>query len=360
MHECLFCPQTFDSAAAKDDHTLEHFDREFCSDCDQTLIRIGGKLYTPHDGSTCVRRESDAEEEYDEKISIADVKTETSSDLQSEASEEDEMEPQIAASEADLTYSECEDDQKPNVHEIQIQPIEPPIDENGQPMVIEIDPFAIEVSQLNYEHEIDPNVESNVCDVCFRPLSNKFALRRHKLLVHSEPGTYCRVCRTVCSSQDELYEHQMICLSIKREQDIANEQWRVAFECDICQRSFKNKHGLRQHMIRHHISDPKKFKCKSCKMKFRKKKLLKRHDCRKKANIFACEACGKVYGSESGFNKHKIVAHSEPGTLFCNLCAKLFTSLVELAIHRSECLMKKRAQSVAQRARTKAARRLKR
>ncbi|XP_055296964.1 zinc finger protein 160-like [Sitodiplosis mosellana] len=56
VHQCLFCPQTFGSAAAKDDHTLEHFAQETCADCNQNLIRIGANLYTLHDTVTCIKR----------------------------------------------------------------------------------------------------------------------------------------------------------------------------------------------------------------------------------------------------------------------------------------------------------------
>ncbi|XP_055296965.1 zinc finger protein 845-like [Sitodiplosis mosellana] len=56
VHQCLFCPQTFNHAADKDDHTLEHFAQETCADCNQNLIRIGADLYTLHDTVTCIKR----------------------------------------------------------------------------------------------------------------------------------------------------------------------------------------------------------------------------------------------------------------------------------------------------------------
>lgn len=52
----MFCPQTFGTAAAKDDHVLEHFAQETCLECNRNLIRIGGSLYTKHDSSICVER----------------------------------------------------------------------------------------------------------------------------------------------------------------------------------------------------------------------------------------------------------------------------------------------------------------
>lgn len=56
VHQCLFCQQTFDSAAHKDNHVLEHFVRETCTECDEDLIRIGGYLYVRHNEATCIKR----------------------------------------------------------------------------------------------------------------------------------------------------------------------------------------------------------------------------------------------------------------------------------------------------------------
>lgn len=56
VHQCLFCPQTFDSATEKDDHILEHFAQVTCTECNQNLIRIGEYLYIRHDEVTCIKK----------------------------------------------------------------------------------------------------------------------------------------------------------------------------------------------------------------------------------------------------------------------------------------------------------------
>ncbi|XP_055298179.1 zinc finger protein 600-like [Sitodiplosis mosellana] len=62
LHQCLFCEQTFNKAADKDDHILEHFAQETCADCDENLIRIGGYLYVRHNEATCIKKVSISEE----------------------------------------------------------------------------------------------------------------------------------------------------------------------------------------------------------------------------------------------------------------------------------------------------------
>ena len=56
VHQCFFCQQTFDSAADKDDHILEHFAQVSCTECDAELIRIAEHLYVRHDDATCIKK----------------------------------------------------------------------------------------------------------------------------------------------------------------------------------------------------------------------------------------------------------------------------------------------------------------
>lgn len=51
----MFCPKTFGTAIEKDDHILGHFSRETCTDCNQTLVRIGSDAYTLHNTVTCIK-----------------------------------------------------------------------------------------------------------------------------------------------------------------------------------------------------------------------------------------------------------------------------------------------------------------
>lgn len=67
----MFCPQTFDTAAAKDDHVLEHFAQETCVDCNRNLIRIGGSLYTKHDAAICSIRTPKSETTVEPHSSLA-------------------------------------------------------------------------------------------------------------------------------------------------------------------------------------------------------------------------------------------------------------------------------------------------
>lgn len=58
-----------------------------------------------------------------------------------------------------------------------------------------------------------------------------------------------------------------------------------------------------------------------------------------------CSTCGKIFANTSSIYTHKILKHSAPGTMFCSICAKLFSVQEELDAHYEICLMKKRACS---------------
>lgn len=82
----MFCTQTFESAAAKDEHILEHFAQETCDDCKQNLIRIGGNLYILHSSITCIK-----EYDYDSENYYDDVSSKLATVIVEETGEKDEQ-----------------------------------------------------------------------------------------------------------------------------------------------------------------------------------------------------------------------------------------------------------------------------
>ena len=75
MHQCLFCQQTFDSAADKNDHILEHFAQETCTECNENLIRIGAYMYVRHTEATCIKRTVISEENVESCTAIESIQT---------------------------------------------------------------------------------------------------------------------------------------------------------------------------------------------------------------------------------------------------------------------------------------------
>lgn len=147
------------------------------------------------------------------------------------------------------------------------------------------------------------------------------------------------------ASTDELDQHKKKCLLRNREQQRArNQKKRVVknFECDICQTFFTLKTQLRSHMKKQHVPIHLKFKCEKCGSKFVNEASCATHVCFKKG--FACDLCAQILSTRHALDRHKIWKHSTPGeTIFCTICATLFTSPQELETHKSDCVMKRRA-----------------
>lgn len=74
--------------------------------------------------------------------------------------------------------------------------------------------------------------------------------------------------------------------------------------CDVCQKEFKRKEHLAQHMKLHQGVRP--FKCDQCDKAFNRKEHLLRHrTSHTGAKSFKCEHCQKMFSRKDNLNKHK-------------------------------------------------------
>ena len=123
--------------------------------------------------------------------------------------------------------------------------------------------------------------------------------------------------------------------------------------CELCDKRFKNKKTLKQHMSNKHSSDPAtaqklseinakkslKLKCTLCENLFNTRKInehfrLMHPEVSLKAN---CDECEKSFSDASHLNKHKIQVHTDIKKYQCEFCdykTKLKETLKEhLKIH---------------------------
>lgn len=74
--------------------------------------------------------------------------------------------------------------------------------------------------------------------------------------------------------------------------------------CEVCQKEFKRKEHLAQHMKLHVGVRP--FKCDACDKAFNRKEHLLRHKTSHTgAKSFKCEYCQKMFSRKDNLNKHK-------------------------------------------------------
>lgn len=321
VHECLFCTQTFDNSAAKDDHILEHFAQEMCTECDQKLLRIGKNLYTLHNAVTCVKVEPKLEnDDFHPNESTASVAKQPSDDLREYDEDSAELDSKIKI-EA-IAYDEEEpnlftdwDDSIPSddfpstsTFAKSAQPnddtTEIGAESNEQPhggSISELPTHDIEMDTIS-----NPAVFHTKCGICEQLYANSIELDKHMKSVHL------------------IFD---------------------GFQCDICMKKVKTKNGL--HIHKRYVHDDEnelwKFKCDVCKVPFMKESSMQQHQCGEKPK---CELCTKKTGFNTVFalKSHIAFKHRNgPETInhVCKLCTRTFETAEERDQHRMICSYKR-------------------
>lgn len=331
VHQCLFCPQTFDSAAAKDDHTLEHFAQETCGECDQKLIRIAGRLYTLHDTVTCIRRELKREcgapasmttnqplapDECHLRLDDPNYEYEFAADVIGSTSICTEQ-IEIKAEPPDLEYDQQFDDpfypndeQMPMSHQSLFEVKQ----ENNISQTI--------VSNNDNDSSIDTTSSSIIrfeCSDCNESFYSKARLAEHKRQNHgpSLKKFPCKYCKNVLRSESALQVHYKHCVRKRKQQSqrgsqvavrsspkrIASTSNSTLVDCTVCGKIYK-KGDLKRHMRLNHDPNCIKHTCKYCQRVLLSEPALEIHlrNCKRKAKL-EIERSGKVDAADE-----KIVA----------------------------------------------------
>ena len=149
-------------------------------------------------------------------------------------------------------------------------------------------------------------MEKLECNVCNGSFKTKRILKLHMERKDCEKVHSCDDCGK--KSKFSLENHKNYCPA-------------KSYECDICQKSFKNRNMLEHHQVRH--ANKKEFECNECGKRFNIKSDLNVHQ---RIHIgeknFHCKDCGKSFLGSSQLKNHQYV-HSEAREFLCH-CGKGF------------------------------------
>lgn len=367
----MFCPQTFGSAIEKDDHTLEHFAQEVCTECNRNLIRIGSSLYTLHSEETCIKNQHALHHHIDVKEEPS-IGTDVSGEIETQPEygvdvvNADEQISELAivqeSCNIEVDHFKIEPENIPDEHESSVKIERPFVALNDVELQEHCDddtfPASDEVCLDNLSMEFD-SVESppmaddrgkssskrEKCDDCGKTYYTG-TLKRHKILKHN----FCTVCTKTFADPAEFDLHKPYCAKAKKPHRNTH--------CSICNLTMKTRKTYMAHMRNIHNPLGKPHKCECCGAQFRDASGLKAHTCRQendqqlrviidpKKHImpdgsYVCDVCNVSLKSRNALKSHKIFIHKELGEMVCRRCAKAFQTAEEFSKHKIECELKK-------------------
>ena len=275
VHQCLFCPRTFDSATAKDDHTLEHFAQETCGECDQKLIRIGGRLYTLHDTVTCIKRELKTECCPPASMTTNQPLPPDECHLRLDGlNYEDEFAADVLGSTSICTG------------QIEIK-AEPPDIEYSQ-----------QLDDLLLENDIDvpENVELDEFDESMSDLDDILELENQLQTMQMEIEAQCNICYKTMSSAESLRKH----MKWNHDPNFKKPNQSKYAKCDLCHREFYHRGNLKKHKETVHGINVRSLLLSAA----RKKSIWPKHDKPTKVTVHQCNICYKFMGSDRSLRSH--------------------------------------------------------
>jgi len=111
------------------------------------------------------------------------------------------------------------------------------------------------------------------------------------------------------------------------------------FECDMCQRIFKDRGNMKKHRLTH--SGTKPYSCSICNKAFTQSGSLTKHKRTHSGDRpYICYICDKAFRFSSNLTKHLRCVHSNdrPNTngcvILCDLCGKTFATPATYKVHQ--------------------------
>jgi len=171
---------------------------------------------------------------------------------------------------------------------------------------------------LRKDHELD--VDANTCPFCFKSFE-KSKLYHHVEREHNKVKLQCNICQKVFHSKNGLKIHT----------DMHSGASVVA--CNFCGKSFNNKYLLESHVEAHHMNS--KYDCKICAKSYSSKARLSSH-IRNTHNDkrISCDQCEYKTLNITRLKAHKVI-HKDERLYSCDLCDFKFKRKDEVKKHRS-------------------------
>ena len=160
--------------------------------------------------------------------------------------------------------------------------------------------------------------DSNKNMQCTKVLSTKQSLMHHSR-IHTEQKNLCYICGDQFTYPYEVERH------------IDSFHLGVRYNCDLCEKLFKTKNGLKVHKNEH--TGEFKFNCPYCARGNNKTEFEGHIAAHERVKRHSCEKCGKCFVIKSNQKRHTIACGIISKEFACNSCGKLFKEKRYLSDH---------------------------
>lgn len=193
---------------------------------------------------------------------------------------------------------------------------------------IQLHPGAFRPKKINRSAPTGPKIFE--CSFCGKTLKGTRDRDEHENTHTGSRPHKCRICPKRFTSSSSLRRHDRVHKDDRRH------------ECQVCKKRFIIKSKLDKHIRANHLpdSDPRRyFPCQLCDAKlgsYSQLDIHRRKEHRNNSLIFTCDCCQKQYKKKESIVEHMRI-HSGKKPLKCNHCEKTFMQKYSKTKHERKC-----------------------
>jgi DNA-directed RNA polymerase subunit M/transcription elongation factor TFIIS len=165
----------------------------------------------------------------------------------------------------------------------------------------------IQEDSQNYIGNVTGTVSSTFqCRLCKKPFQSRDLYEAHFMKIHSNPYA-CESCGRAYKNRKSLLDHMALYHNPASKRARAHK---VPVTCTICNKTFKHRNSLASHTSLYHKSDPGTLECKHCGKVYSSQRNLQIHiEAVHEKKTYKCTECDKTYSQSTTMYHHRKKVH---------------------------------------------------